>query len=251
MSRALTACALGATAYRDCLRLQEALVEARAAGTTGDWLLFPDHPPVLTVGRGAARERDDSPSSLRASPAQLERMGIEVFETARGGDITWHGPGQMVGYAICDLNERDRDLHRFLRDLEETLIRVLSRHGVTGERIAGRTGVWVSGRKIASIGVAVRRWVSYHGVALNAQPDLSFFDLIHPCGLNGIEMTSLAALLGERAPKLAEVRVAAAECLAETLDYGEVRWAEAGAAWSAARLAPTPIAAPSARHEAA
>jgi lipoate-protein ligase B len=229
----LTACALGATGYRDGLRLQADLVEARAAGRTGDWLLFPDHPPVLTVGRGgslpATAER-----SLRVSPESLARLGIELVEVTRGGDITWHGPGQLVGYPICDLTARGRDLHRFLRDLEEALIRTLEPLGLTGERVAGRTGVWVGGAKIASIGIAVRRWVSYHGVALNVQPDLRAFDLIHPCGLSGIQMTSLAALLGLRAPGLAEVRVRTAEQMAETLGYGVLRWAPAAEAWEIA-----------------
>lgn len=152
---------LGPVAYRDGLSLQEGLVRARAERRTGDWLLFPDHPPVLTVGRGGHGE------SLRADPEALRRMGIEIFEVARGGDFTWHGPGQLVGYLICDLTARGRDLHRFLRDLEQGLIAALRGWGVDGETLPGRTGVWVGGEKIASIGVAVRRWVSYHGFALN------------------------------------------------------------------------------------
>lgn len=231
--RSLTACALGATGYRDGLRLQAGLVEARASGRTGDWLLFPDHPPVLTVGRGGGLPMT-AERNLRVSPEALERLGIELVEVTRGGDITWHGPGQLVGYPICDLTARGRDLHRFLRDLEEALIRTLEPLGLSGERITGRTGVWVGGAKIASIGIAVRRWVSYHGVALNVQPDLEAFDLIHPCGLSGIQMTSLAALLGPRAPSLAEVRVGTAEQMAETLGYGELRWAPAAEAWEVA-----------------
>jgi lipoate-protein ligase B len=191
---------LGPTPYRDGLALQESLVAERAAGRTGDWLLYPDHPPVLTVGR------HPSEGSLRADPEMLARRGVEVFEVARGGDITWHGPGQLVGYLIADLTPRGRDLHRFLRELEQSLIDALARFGVAGERSAGRTGVWVEGRKIASIGVAVRRWVSYHGFALNVAPDMGFFDLIHPCGLKGIEMTSLERLLGPGSPGLAETR---------------------------------------------
>ena len=228
----LSATALGPTPYRDGLRLQEALVRARAAGATGDWLLFPDHPSVLTVGRGA------SEGSLKAPRETLERMGIEVFEVARGGDVTWHGPGQLVGYAICDLDRCGRDLHRFLRALEEVLIRTLERWELRGERIEGRTGVWVEGAKIASIGVAVRRWVSYHGFALNVRPDLGAFDLIHPCGLRGITMTSLAPRLGARAPEMAAAREAAAGAFTEVLGYDALKWEDPVHAWAAAGEAP-------------
>jgi lipoate-protein ligase B len=216
----LTACALGPIGYRDALRLQQGLVEARATGRTGDWLLFPDHPPVLTVGRNASAD------GLRVNPETLERLGIERFEVARGGDITWHGPGQLVGYTIFDLTARGRDLHHFLREIEASLIGLAARYGLAGERVAGRTGVWVGGAKLASIGVAVRRWVSYHGYALNVAPDLGFFDLINPCGLHGIKMASLASLLGPAAPDLAEVRVRSAEQVAETFGYRDLRWAE-------------------------
>jgi lipoate-protein ligase B len=204
---------LGPLAYRDGLALQEGLVRARAAGRTGDWLLYPDHPPVLTVGRGG------SDRSLRADRESLRRQGIEIFEVARGGDFTWHGPGQLVGYLIADLDARGRDLHRFLRDLEQGLIGALRDWGLEGEALPGRTGVWVGGEKIASIGVAVRRWVSYHGFALNVAPDLRFFDLIHPCGLRGIHMASLASRLGSAAPGLAEARDVVTSHLARGLGY--------------------------------
>lgn len=210
---------LGPTAYRDGLALQEALVKARAEGRTGDWLLYPDHPPVLTVGRSG------SEGSLKVSPERLRGLGIEIFEVARGGDFTWHGPGQLVGYLISDLTVRGRDLHRFLRDLERGLIAALGEWGLAGETVAGRTGVWVGGEKIASLGVAVRRWVSYHGFALNVAPDLSFFDLIHPCGLRGINMTSLASRLGPDAPGLSAAREVVARHLASVLGYTGVRQA--------------------------
>ncbi len=223
---------LGATSYREGLALQEALVAARAEGRTGDWVLFPDHPPVLTVGRSP------SAGSLLADRETLARRGIEVFEVARGGDITWHGPGQLVGYPIVDLGRRGRDLRRYLRDLEEAVIRVLARWGLSGERVDGRTGVWVEGEKIASIGVAVRRWVGYHGLALNVAPDLEGFELIHPCGLRGIHMTSMASRLGPRAPSLAEVRQAVATALAEVLEHPEPEWVPAERAWREAGLVP-------------
>ncbi|MFN8587700.1 MAG: lipoyl(octanoyl) transferase LipB [Candidatus Eisenbacteria bacterium] len=209
----LTVCALGATSYREGLAIQDALVHARAAGETGDWLLYPDHPPVLTAGRSTAGD------SLLADRATLERLGIEVFEVSRGGDVTWHGPGQLVGYPIVALDRVGRDLHRWLRTLEEVLIRSVARWGVTGTRSDGRTGVWVEERKLASIGVAVRRWVGYHGFALNVSPDLAGFSLIHPCGLKGVEMTSLAELLGPEAPSLAEVREVVTHELASQLGY--------------------------------
>ena len=219
---------LGPTAYRDGLALQEGLVRARAEGRTGDWLLYPDHPPVLTVGRGGSME------SLRVDEQALRSRGIDIFEVARGGDFTWHGPGQLVGYMIADLDARGRDLHRFLRDLEQGLIGALGAWGLDGRTIPGRTGVWVEGEKIASIGVAVRRWVSYHGFALNVAPDLGFFDLIHPCGLRGIHMTSLAARLGPAAPTLAEARGAVATHLARHMGYEGWTWA---ASEEACRLA--------------
>jgi lipoate-protein ligase B len=227
----LQVCHLGPTSYRDGLAIQEGLVQARAAGTTGDWLLYPDHPPVLTVGRSGS---DDS---LKVDRGTLERMGIEIFEVARGGDFTWHGPGQLVGYTICDLTRRDRDVHRFLRDLEAVLIRALEGWGLAGQTVAGRTGVWVKGHKIASLGVAVRRWVSYHGFALNVAPDLHAFEVIHPCGLRGIHMTSLADQLGPEAPTLDAARAEVAAHLARQLGHSEWRWASADEARRAATSA--------------
>ena len=242
----LTACALGPLAYRDGLALQEALVRGRAERATGDWILFPDHPSVLTMGRGAHEE------SLKTDRATLEGMGIEIFEVARGGDVTWHGPGQLVGYTICGLEGRGRDLHRFLRDLEGLLVDVLEDFGLEARRMEGRTGVWAGGAKIASIGVAVRRWVSYHGFALNVCPDLTHFELIHPCGLKGIQMTSVARLLGPAAPALGEVRLRVAVKMAENMGYDGVRWASAQEAWRTARLeAPAEAGREPKRHEAA
>ena len=217
----LQACALGPFDYRQGLELQERLVRARAAGETSDWLLFPDHPPVLTVGRAP------SPGNLRVPREELERRGIELFEVARGGDITWHGPGQLVGYAIVDLEARGRDLHRFLRDLEGILGKTLRHFGIESRTVPGRTGIWVGERKIASIGIAVRKWVSYHGFALNVCPDLAAFEVIHPCGLQGIQMTSMAALLGSHAPALDAVRAQAAQILADSLGYREPVWVPA------------------------
>jgi lipoate-protein ligase B len=242
----LNACALGVVAYRDGLRLQEGLTRARAERETGDWLLFPDHPSVLTMGRGGHED------SLKASRAALERMGIEVFDVARGGDVTWHGPGQLVGYTVCDLDARGRDLHRFLRDLEGLLIQVLADLGIEAVRAPGRTGVWVGESKIASIGVAVRRWVSYHGFALNVCPDLTHFGLIHPCGLQGIEMTSVAALLGPAVATLDQARLRTAVKMAETMGYDGARWASPEEAWRVAGVErPAEAGTPPERHIAA
>lgn len=211
----LTVCALGATSYREGLALQDALVHARAAGDAGDWLLYPDHPPVLTAGRSTGED------SLLVDRATLERLGVELFEVPRGGDVTWHGPGQLVGYPIVGLDRVGRDLHKYLRLIEEALIRAMGRYGIVADRSEGRTGVWVGPRKLASIGVAVRRWVGYHGFALNVCPDLAGFSLIHPCGLKGVEMTSMAEILGDAAPSLEEVREVVTQELASLLGYVE------------------------------
>ena len=204
---------LGPTPYREGLALQQAAVEARASGRAPDRLLYPDHPPVLTVGRSP------SEGSLIASPEALRQSGIEVFEVARGGDVTWHGPGQLVGYLILGLEPPERDLHRLLRSIEQGLIEALAGWGIEAGRQDGRTGVWADGEKIGSIGIAVRRWVSYHGFALNVAPDLRFFDLIHPCGLRGIQMTSVAKRLGDRAPTMAAARDAVASEMAKVLGF--------------------------------
>lgn len=222
MTRTLHACTLGPTPYAEGLRIQEALVRARAEGATGDWLLFPDHPPVLTIGRSPSEGSVIAPLEL------LRARGIEVHEVARGGDVTWHGPGQLVGYPIVGLDAHGRDLHAFLRGLEAALIEALAAGGVAAETAPGRTGVWTRGAKIASIGIAVRRWVSYHGFALNVDPDLSFFELIHPCGLRGIEMTSLKRERGAAAMTLDGMRSLVAERFAARFGYDDVIWTGPG-----------------------
>jgi lipoyl(octanoyl) transferase len=231
VSGILSVCPLGPTPYREGLALQEALVRQRAAARDDvsgaapatDWLLYPDHPPVLTMGRGGSER------SLRVSRESLAERGVELFEVARGGDLTWHGPGQLVGYPIVDLERRGRDLHRYLRDLEQVLILALERWGIAARRVPGRTGVWAGEEKIASLGIAVRHWIGYHGFALNVAPDLRCFDLIHPCGLRGVRMTSVAARLGASAPTLDRARCEVAEALARQLGYDEIRWVQAEA----------------------
>jgi lipoate-protein ligase B len=191
MSPPLLIVDLGRRRYGETLVLQRELVRQRLAGElTDDLLLLVEHEPVVTLGRGTR------PGSLPSSPAALERRGLEVFEVERGGDVTWHGPGQLVGYPILDLARHRRDLHWYLRQLEEGLIGALDSLGVPAERNAGLTGVWTRGRKIASIGIHVRRWITFHGFALNVVTDARAFESIVPCGIHGVEMTNVARELG-------------------------------------------------------
>ncbi len=162
-------------------------------------LLLLEHPPVVTLGRTSKAQ------NLVASPALLAARGVELFEVERGGDVTFHGPGQLVGYPIVNLRGHKQDLHWYLRRVEEVLIRALDQIGIAAERSEGRTGVWTGDRKIASIGVHARDWVTWHGFALNVSTDLSFFDLMVPCGLAGVTMTSVAGELGTAAPSFQTV----------------------------------------------
>ena len=180
---------LGKEDYLTVCRLQQALVEARREGLIPDVLILVEHPPVLTVGRAGGTD------NILVGKEALAQEGIEVFMEERGGDVTSHGPGQLVGLPVMDLREQGRDLHLLLRGYEEVFIRLLADYGIAGSRIEGLTGVWVGEEKILSIGIAVRRWVSYHGFAFNINPNLDHFGLINPCGLD-IGMTSLARLLG-------------------------------------------------------
>ena len=170
---------LGRTDYADAHALQRDLVDARVAGTIGDTLVLTEHEPVVTVGRGTSRE-------------EAAGAGLPIFEIERGGEATYHGPGQVVAYPILELPETRRDLHRYLRDLEQVVIGVLAEFDVEGRRVDGLTGVWVGDLKIASIGVAVRRWVTWHGLALNVHTDLQAFRGFRPCGLEADVMTRLA-----------------------------------------------------------
>lgn len=178
---------LGRMDYAAARAVQLALRERRIAGLVDrDILLLVEHESTVTLGRGTRAE------SLPLAPEELRRRGITVVEVERGGDVTWHGPGQLVGYPIFDLETHRPDLHWYLRQLEEALIQALGRLGIPAERNPGLTGVWTGGRKIASIGIHVRRWITAHGFALNVCNDLAEFDLIVPCGIAGVEMTSVA-----------------------------------------------------------
>jgi lipoate-protein ligase B len=194
--RPLAVADLGLVPYGAALERQRQLAEQRIAGTIAtDLLLLCEHPPVITLGRGTRA------TSLPIAPQALRQRGIEVFEIERGGDVTYHGPGQLVGYPIFDLGRHRRDLHWFLREIEAALILALSRFGIPGERRESYTGVWTGGgsgggtRKIASIGIHVKQWVTWHGFALNVTTDLRAFSLIVPCGIPDVVMTSIAAEL--------------------------------------------------------
>ncbi len=196
---------LGRLAYDEALALQRQLVEERRSGVIGDVLLLVEHPAVLTLGvRG-----DGGRSHILATPEELNGRGIGVFETGRGGDVTYHGPGQIVGYPIIDLNPDRRDVHCYVRDIEEVLIRTAADYGIVAGRIAGLTGVWVGDAKLAAIGVRIQRWITSHGFALNHTTDLSHFDLIVPCGIADRGVTSLARLGCSVSRPEVEARIAA------------------------------------------
>ncbi|MGQ0713455.1 MAG: lipoyl(octanoyl) transferase LipB [Gemmatimonadaceae bacterium] len=192
MSDALLTSALGTVPYATALELQRDLARRRITGEIDeDLLLLLEHPPVVTLGRTA------KDAHLISSPERLRARGVDVFEVERGGDVTFHGPGQLVGYPIFDLKRHRKDLHWYLRQVEEALIAALAEIGIMAERNSGYTGVWTRGRKIASIGVHARDWVTWHGFALNVTTDLSFFDLIVPCGIPDVQMTSVVRELGD------------------------------------------------------
>ena len=187
---------LGTIDYQAALDLQAQLVERRKQGLIPDQLLLLEHPPVITLG---VRTRSDR-SHVLESEAALAAKGVGLFETGRGGDVTYHGPGQLVGYPIVDLKPDRCDVHRYVRDLEEVLIRAVDAFGVRAGRIEGLTGIWVGDQKLAAIGVRISRWVTSHGFALNVNTDLSHFGLIVPCGITDKGVTSLERLLGHALP---------------------------------------------------
>jgi len=186
---------LGLMDYRKAWDLQHDLWSRRVEGELPDLLLLLEHPHVFTLGRRGNR------SHLIVSPEVLEAMKIPIFHVERGGDITYHGPGQMVVYPILDLKDYGYRLIRYIDQLEEVILHVLKDFGIEGRRDPSNRGVWVNSEKIASIGVAVKRWVSFHGFSLNYETDLKYFDLINPCGLVGKKMTTMAKVLGERVSK--------------------------------------------------
>lgn len=219
MSRELVVHDLGRRQYGEVLELQRSLCRQRISGEVAeDILLLVEHEPVVTLGRGTRA------GSLPLSPAELERRGVGVFEVERGGDVTFHGPGQLVGYPIIDLRQHREDLHWYLRRLEAGLIDGLASLGIEAGINPGLTGVWTRGRKLASIGIHVKQWVTFHGFALNVNTDLSYFDLIVPCGISGVTMTSISRELDRPDPAAlwAETRQAVIASMAEALDLEPV-----------------------------
>lgn len=208
---------LGCVPYADALALQETLVAAHAAREVEDELLLLEHPPVYTLGRGA------DAADLQGAP---QRLGVPVYRVGRGGGATFHGPGQLVAYPIVRLGAAGRDVHRYVRALEAALVATCERFGVQALAPPGQTGVWAAERKIASIGIGVRRGVAYHGIALNVATDLTYFAHIVPCRTSGLAVTSMAAILGA-APPLAAVGEVFAACLAERLGCSGIAAAEA------------------------
>jgi lipoyl(octanoyl) transferase len=189
---------LGLVDYAAALELQRERVARRKAGAIPDTLLLLEHPHVYTLGRNARRE------NMLVSPEWLASRGAQLFQTDRGGDVTYHGPGQLVGYPILDLTQHRRDISWYMRSLEEVLIRMAQDYGIEAGRSEGAAGVWVGDDKLAAMGVHLSRWVTSHGFALNVSTDLGFFEWIVPCGLQGKGVTSLAKLLG-RAVDMEEV----------------------------------------------
>ena len=203
--------------YGEALELQRSIARDRISGAISqDVLLLMEHPPVVTLGRSSKEKH------LVASPEFLQTHGVELFEVERGGDVTFHGPGQLVGYPIVDLKRHRQDLHWYLRKIEEALINTLADYGIPGERNTSYTGVWTRGKKIASIGVHARDWVTWHGFALNVTTDLSFFDLIVPCGITGVVMTSIARELGSEEVSAQDVRERVSAKFAEAFDLTAV-----------------------------
>jgi lipoate-protein ligase B len=211
----LRCCDLGLVEYRRALALQEACVEQRRRGDGQDTLLLLEHPPVFTLGRGADERFVLNPGR------------VPVHRVSRGGQVTFHGPGQLIGYPILALPRQRRDVHAYIRRLENVLIQTLASYGLQTRQREGLTGVWCGEDKIASIGVGIRRWVTFHGFALNVDPDLSYFDSIVPCGLADVRMTSMARALG-RSIALQAVKIRLAEIFADTFAYEETVWNTSG-----------------------
>jgi len=212
-------CRLGPVDYAEALRLQEDLQAKRIAGEIGDTVLLLEHPPVLTLGRSAKEQH------VLAPPEVLEARGIAVHEVGRGGDVTYHGPGQLVAYPIIDLKPDRKDVRKYVWSLEEAMIRTCRDFGLSAMRIQGLNGAWTDDRKIGAVGVRISRWVTMHGLALNVNSDLTYFDLIVPCGIPDKTVTSLSAELG-RTVLVDDVIVPLARHFAELYD-AEIEWRDA------------------------
>jgi len=203
---------LGRTDYKRVWDLQKKLVDLRHKGEIDDILLFTEHNPVITMGRAG------SPKNVLSSAEELKKRNVELFAIERGGDVTFHGPGQMVIYPILDLNSHGRDLHKYLRNLEKVIIEVLNEYGIGAGTKEGLTGVWADNHKLAAIGVAVSRWITYHGAALNVNTDLDYFKLINPCGIIDYPVGSIKSVLGEEID-LDDVIAKIEKSFADIFDY--------------------------------
>jgi len=210
---------LGVVDYGTALDLQTAMVSARLDGHIGDTLLLVEHPHVFTLGRGADER------FIVANPAS-----VPIHRVSRGGQVTYHGPGQLIGYPILKLEGRARDVTKYLRNLEDAMIAALREFDLDADRRAGLTGIWIGDRKIASIGVGIRRWVTYHGFALNVSTDLSFFDSIVPCGIEGCRMTSICKLSGLQI-SVDEFRASMRKSFAQVFGYDTIVAQTAAQIW--------------------
>ena len=199
--------------YAEALDLQRALAEERRHDRIPDTLLLLQHPAVITLGV----KTDGGRSNVVATPERLQALGIDIYEAGRGGDVTYHGPGQLVGYPILDLKPDRQDVHRYVRDLEDVMMRVCADFGIQAGRIQGCSGAWVGAEKIGAIGVRISRWITSHGFAFNVNTDLSHFQLIVPCGISDRGVTSLAALLGRPVP-MEDVEAAVVRHLGEVFE---------------------------------
>jgi lipoyl(octanoyl) transferase len=204
---------LGIMSYGEGVALQQSLVEERRSGRIPDTLLLLQHPHVVTLGV----KRDAARAHLVVPEGELADRGIEVFDAGRGGDITYHGPGQLVAYPILDLRPDRQDVHRYVRDLEEVMIRVCADYGLMAGRIAGLSGTWIGDGKIGAVGIRISRWITSHGIAFNVTTDLSYFELIVPCGIEDKSVTSLAVELRREVP-MREVEARFAERFGEVFD---------------------------------
>jgi lipoyl(octanoyl) transferase len=212
-------CRLGTVDYAAAHRLQKQLQAKRIAGEVPDTVLLLEHPPVLTMGRSAKEQH------IIAQPDALEAQGISVHEVGRGGDVTYHGPGQLVAYPIIDLKPDRRDVRKYMWSLEEAMIRTCKEFGLSATRIGGLNGAWIGDRKVGAVGVRISRWVTMHGLALNANSDLSHYELIVPCGIQDKAVTSISAELG-RTIGVPDVADPLARHFAELYD-AEVEWRDA------------------------
>jgi lipoate-protein ligase B len=202
---------LGRCPYAPVLTLQEELVARKIDGDDADYLLLLEHEPVYTLGRGA------DPADLCGAD---QRLGVSVHRVGRGGGVTFHGPGQLVAYPILSLTRGGRDVHRYVRQLEDVLLQVCAAFGVAAARREGLAGAWVADRKIAAVGIGVRRWTTFHGVALNVDPDLRFFEAVVPCRVPGMQVTSLARELRSGVPPMAAVRAVFEQVFRAVFGYG-------------------------------